>query len=139
MRTISVVVHTHLFCSWIAHLYILCRTWKQFFLYSKMKRKKIKNEEKKMKIKKRGLDFVTFCENWIWRCWSLEWLSCLILTYFPIGPLFPLVLFSHLSICSTRCPQPHYNLEKSFWSWFACVLVWLLVLEACQVCLMFIF
>jgi len=28
-----------------------------------MKRKKIKNEEKKMKIKKRGLDFVTFCEN----------------------------------------------------------------------------
>ena len=94
---------------------------------------------KRIKKKKERVWVWALCENWIWKCWSLELLSCLILTYFPFTPIFPLVLFSHLCICSTPCPQPHYNLEKSFWSWFACVLVWLLALETSQVCLIFVF
>jgi len=49
--------------------------------------------KKKMKRKKRGLGFVTLCENWIWKCWSLELLSCLILTYFPIVVDFDESLF----------------------------------------------
>ena len=129
MRTISVVMRTPVF-SWIAHLYILCQTWKSLFLYSKMKRnekrkeKKIKRNEKKKKRKKRGLSLSIMWEL------NLEVLEfgiafMLDLTYLPITPLFPLVLLAtypyvlHLVLSPITTLKSPSDLDLHVF-WFGC-------------------
>jgi len=127
---LSVVAHNKCGCArtcyWFSGLLICIPRWNfkivvsLHVLYIKKKKKK-KREKTKTKRKeiKRILDL-----SIVWELklevlvfgitFMLDW------DLFPIAPLFPWLL-SYLSICSTPCPQPHYNLEKSFWSWLACV------------------
>jgi len=70
-------------------------------------------KEKKKKEKRFGFEHCVRIESGSVRVWNFfhAW----------FWRIFPLL--SHLSICSTPCPQHHYNFENSFWSWFACVFV----------------
>ena len=102
----------------VVSLHVLCIE-KQKEKERKQKQNKTKqNKTKQNKEIKRSLDL-----SIVWELklevlvfgitFMLDW------DLFPITPLFPWLL-SYLSICSTPCPQPHYNLEKSFWSWPTC-------------------
>ena len=96
-----------------------------------------KKEKKRKKRNKRSLDLSIVWEPY------LEVLVCGITfmldwDLFLIAPLF-LLWISYLSICSTPCPQPHYNLEKSFWSWPACVFGLVVGARGLPSLLMFVF
>ena len=125
----------------IAHLYTQVGFQNCYFsacsLYrkTKTKREKTKRKEKKRKERKeikRSLDL-----SIVWELklevlvfgitFMLDW------ELFPIAPLFAWLL-SYLSICSTPCPQPITTLKSPSDLDPHVFLVWLLVLEACQVC-----
>ena len=58
--------------------------------------------------------------------------------YFPIAPLFLWVLaiipYFHLP-----CPWPHYNLKRPFDPHMHVLVMWLSILESCQVYVVFVF
>ena len=131
----------------IAHLYThvgfqnCCFSACSLYRKTKRKREKTKTKRKEKKTKKKELKGVwiwALCENRSWKCWCLGLLSCLIETYSPLFLYFlgclttyPYVPHVVLSPIITLKSPSHLDLHV--------FLVWLLVLEACQVCLMFIF
>ena len=111
----------------VVSLHVLC-------IEKKRKREeKTKRKEQKRKENKEGVWVWALFENHIWKCWCLRLLSCLIETYSPLLLYFLCVLATYpyvphlvLSLITTLKSPSDLDLHV--------FLVWLLVLEACQVC-----